>query len=186
MIDSDNVSGMAHEGWLTRSVRDCAALLDVTGGHRPGDAFGAWSPPGPLAGEVGADPGRLRIGVLTEDPAGQTAVDPECAAAARAAADVLAGLGHDVRDGYPEVLRQGSWPMEFMPCVGVVVLREIERFGRLVGRRSPRTTWSRRPGPTPRSAAPSRASSTPPESTRSASGAARSSGGGRTTGGTCC
>ncbi|WP_021592320.1 amidase [Actinomadura welshii] len=134
VIDSDNVSGMAHEGWMTRSVRDCAALLDVTGGHRPGDAFGAWSPPGPFAGEVGADPGRLRIGVLTEDPTGQTAVDPECAAAARAAADVLAGLGHDVRDGYPEVLRQGSWPMEFMPCVGVVVLREIERFGRLVGR----------------------------------------------------
>ncbi|GAA3952094.1 amidase [Actinomadura viridis] len=134
VIDSDNVSGLAHEGWMTRSVRDCAALLDVAGSHRPGDAYGAWTPPGPFTEEVGADPGTLRIGVLTEDPAGGTTVDPQCAAAARAVADVLTGLGHDVREGFPEALRRGSWPMEFMPCIGVVVLREIERFGRLIGR----------------------------------------------------
>lgn len=134
VLDSDNVSGMAHEGLITRTVRDLAAVLDVVSGHRPGDAFGAATPARPYLSEVGADPGRLRIGVLTEDPAGQSAVDPECVTAARTVADVLAGLGHDVSDGYPASLREGSWPEAFQPCAAVVVLREVERFGELIGR----------------------------------------------------
>jgi amidase len=134
VIDSDNVSGMAHEGWMTRTVRDSAALLDALAGHRPGDAYAAPTPTRPFAEEVGADPGRLRIGVLTHDPAGQRAVDPECVAAARSAADALADLGHDVSDGFPAVLSEGSWPEAFQPCVAVVVLRELQRFGELIGR----------------------------------------------------
>lgn len=134
VIDSDNVSGMAHEGLLTRTVRDLAGMLDVTAGRRPGDPFGAPSPIRPYRDEVARDPGTLRIGVLTEDPAGQLTVDPECVAAARRTADVLTGLGHDVADSYPAAIRESSWPMEFMPCVAVVMLREVERFGRLIGR----------------------------------------------------
>jgi amidase len=134
VIDSDNVSGMAHEGWITRTVRDTAAMLDLVGGHRPGDAYAAPGPRRPFTAEVGADPGRLRIGVLTEDPTGQSAVDAECVAAARVAADMLAGLGHDISDGYPAVLRDGSWPADFQPCVAVVVLRELGRFGEMIGR----------------------------------------------------
>ncbi|MEO3930609.1 amidase [Micromonosporaceae bacterium B7E4] len=134
VVDSDNVSGMAHEGLLTRTVRDLAAMLDVAGGRRPGDPFGAPPPLRPYAQEVGRDPGRLRIGVLTEDPAGQLTVDPECVAATRRTVDILSGLGHQLGESYPAAIHESSWPMEFMPCVAVVVLREVERFGRLIGR----------------------------------------------------
>lgn len=134
VIDSDNVSGMAHEGLMSRSVRDMAALLDATGGRHAGDPFGAHRAAPSYAAAVGAAPGRLRVGVLTEDPAGELTVDAECVTAARAAADLLAELGHDVSDGYPGAIRQESWPIEFMPCIAVVVARELERFGGLIGR----------------------------------------------------
>jgi len=134
VIDSDNVSGMAHEGLFSRTMRDLAGLLDVTGGRQAGDPFGASTPVRPYREEVGADPGRLRIGICTTDLAGEFEVDPECAAGARMVADQLSDLGHDVAEGYPEAIKAGSWPMEFMPCVAVVVYRELERFGQLIGR----------------------------------------------------
>lgn len=134
VIDSDNNSGMAHEGFFSRSVRDIAALLDVVGGRCRGDVFGTPAPRRPYVEEVGADPGRLRIGVCTIDPAGEFEVHPECVASTRNAADVLANLGHEVADSYPESIRRESWPPAFLPCVAVVVLRELERFGRLIGR----------------------------------------------------
>ncbi len=134
VIDSDNVSGMAHEGLFSRTIRDLAGLLDVTGGRHPGDPFGAPAPLRPYGEEVGVDPGRLRIGVCTTDPAGAFEVDPECAAGARKVADLLSDLGHDVADGYPKAIEQESWPMAFMPCVAVVIARELERFGQLIGR----------------------------------------------------
>src|SRR5438067_4673956 len=56
----DAVSGWAVEHALTRSVRDSAAILEATSGPAPGDPY-----PAPVApeflGEVGRDPGRLRI-----------------------------------------------------------------------------------------------------------------------------
>lgn len=134
VLDSDNVSGMAHEGWLTRTVRDTAAVLDIVSGRCPGDAYTAPPPRQPFTFEVGADPGRLRIGVLTQDPTGQGTIDPECVVAARAVADVLDELGHDVCDGFPAVFGRGAWPVAFQPCVATVVLRELQRIGGLIGR----------------------------------------------------
>lgn len=134
VIDSDNVSGMAHEGLLCRSVRDLASLLDATSGRFPGDPFAAQEPARPYAEEVGADPGRLKIGIWTTDPAGEFEVDPECAAGARRVADALSDLGHDVSESYPSSIKDGSWPEEFMPCVACVIRREVIRFGNLIGR----------------------------------------------------
>ncbi|MFE5117470.1 amidase [Dietzia sp. NPDC055340] len=53
---------------LTTTVRDSAALLDVTCGHLPGDAFGAPTPVRPFLDEVGIDPGKLRIGIVRAAP----------------------------------------------------------------------------------------------------------------------
>jgi len=134
VIDSDNVSGMAHEGVLSRTVRDLAALLDTVGGRFDGDPFAATAPSRPYVEEVGADRGRLKVGVCTSDPAGEFEVDPECVTAARRGADALADLGHDVSDSYPRSIQEESWPVEFMPCVAVVVRREVLRFGEMIGR----------------------------------------------------
>ena len=131
---SDGVSGMGTEGIIARTVRDVAALLDVVSGHRSGDAYDAPPPRGPFIDEVGADVKPLRIGVLDQDPAGAAIVDPVCASAVRSTANVLADLGHDVADGFPARLRAGVWPAEFLACVPMLVKREVDRLGELIGR----------------------------------------------------
>ena len=56
----DVAAGGAAEHALTRSVRDSAALLDVTSGPDLGDPYWAPPPARPFLDEVGADPGRPR------------------------------------------------------------------------------------------------------------------------------
>jgi Asp-tRNA(Asn)/Glu-tRNA(Gln) amidotransferase A subunit family amidase len=131
---SDGVSGMGTEGCIGRSVRDIAAMLDIVSGHRPGDAYNAPRPQRPFVDEVGAAPGRLRIGVLDHDATGVAQVDPHCVAAARAAADLLSNLGHDVVDGFPARLRAGTWPEAFLASIPMLIARELERLGGLLGR----------------------------------------------------
>lgn len=96
----DAMAGLAVEHALTRTVRDSAAILDATAGRVPGDPYAAPPPMRPFLAEVGADPGRLRI-AWTATPPIDTLVDPECAAAARATAELLASLGHDVVEAAP-------------------------------------------------------------------------------------
>src|SRR5262249_19528941 len=61
---------LTHEFVLTRSVRDTAAVLDAVAGPAPGDPYTAPAPNRPYRDEVGAPPGRLRIGFRTRTPAG--------------------------------------------------------------------------------------------------------------------
>jgi amidase len=91
----DAFAGMVAEHVLTRTVRDSAALLDVTSGPAPGDPY--WAPPhaGTWASEVGRSPGRLRIAVTSRTADGGTA-HPDCLAALDDAVTVLTDLGHHV------------------------------------------------------------------------------------------
>jgi len=97
------------EGWsgasvthaVTRSVRDSAALLDATQGPDIGDPYWAPPPARPFLGEVGADPGTLRIAFTTRAWSAKP-VDPDCVAAVEAAAKLLDALGHRVREDRPE------------------------------------------------------------------------------------
>jgi amidase len=99
----------AGEGWggasvghaVTRSVRDSAALLDVTAGPDVGDPYWAPPPAGPFLDEVGRPPGRLRIALATASWNGAL-VDPECAAAATDAARLCESLGHHVEEARPD------------------------------------------------------------------------------------
>jgi amidase len=99
----------AGEGWggasvghaVTRSVRDSAALLDVTAGPDVGDPYWAPPPAGPFLDEVGRPPGRLRIALATASWNGAP-VDPECAAAATDAARLCESLGHHVEEARPD------------------------------------------------------------------------------------
>ncbi|GLB63557.1 amidase [Dietzia sp. NCCP-2495] len=88
---------LAYHHAVTTTVRDSAALLDVVAGHVPGDAYGAPTPARPFLDEVGADPGRLRVGVLRVAP-GPFPTDDECTAAVDRTAGTLRGLGHEVRE----------------------------------------------------------------------------------------
>lgn len=134
IVESDTVAGGATEGFLTHSVRDQAAALDVVQGRHPGDAYFAPPPLRPFAMEVGADPGSLRIGVLTQDPTGQVKIDPEAVAATLQVADKLADLGHHVSEGYPPALKKGMWPLQWFGCVGAIIAREVDWMGQQIGR----------------------------------------------------
>jgi len=92
--------GLGTNGSLTRTVDDTAALLDAMAGYETGDFFVAPTPERPFLEEVGRDPGRLRV-ALTLEPPVLVPVDPECEAAARSAAGLLAELGHDVVEAAP-------------------------------------------------------------------------------------
>jgi len=93
----DLFSGLVVEHAVTRSVRDSAALLDVTSGPAPGDPY--YAPPAtrPFREEVGADPRRLRIGFIAVSPTG-TPIDQDCLAAVDDAAKLCADLGHEVEE----------------------------------------------------------------------------------------
>ena len=99
----DLLGGLTIDHALTRSVRDSAALLDVTSGPDVGDPYWAPPPARPFLQEVGADPGRLRIAFSTEAPTG-TAVHADCVNAVREAAALCADLGHEVVGAAPAVL----------------------------------------------------------------------------------
>lgn len=90
-------AGFSTEGALARTVWDAAALLDVMSGYEPGDPYWAPEPERPFAAEVGEDPGRLRVGLLTKSPSG-VPVDSACEAAAVDAAELMTSLGHDVQE----------------------------------------------------------------------------------------
>jgi Asp-tRNA(Asn)/Glu-tRNA(Gln) amidotransferase A subunit family amidase len=72
--------------------------------------------------------------LLTADPTGRGAVDPDCEAAARAVADTLSDLGHDVADGFPAALAEGGFPGPFMLAMSVVARRGLELWGERLGR----------------------------------------------------
>ncbi len=89
--------GAVVEGALTRTVADAAAVLDQVSGPDPLAWNNAPPPQRTFAEEVGADPGRQRIGLMAEAPLG-IPTDPACVAAARAAAALLEELGHEVAE----------------------------------------------------------------------------------------
>jgi amidase len=93
----DIVSGMACEHVLTRSVRDSAAILDLTAGAVPGDPYPAPPPRRPFREELGADPGRLRIAYSPRTPEGPLG-HPDCLKALDDTVRLLEELGHDVTE----------------------------------------------------------------------------------------
>lgn len=92
--------GFVAEHVVSRTVRDSAALLDATAGYCPGDPHIAPVPARPYLQEVGAAPGRLRVGVALREAAGET-FHPDAAAAVARAARLLADLGHEVEEASP-------------------------------------------------------------------------------------
>jgi amidase len=87
--------GASVEGVLTRTVADTAAVLDQISGPDRLSWYNAPVPDRPFADEAGADPGRLRIGLLTRAPL-DLAVDEGPRRAVARVGSVLEQLGHHV------------------------------------------------------------------------------------------
>lgn len=94
--------GLVADGMLARTVRDVAAGLDLIARTRPGDAWGLPARPGSYVTACDDDPGHrrqsLRIGVLTQPLAIDTAVHPAALRAVERAQELLVSLGHEVTE----------------------------------------------------------------------------------------
>ena len=88
-------AGMAIDGFLTKSVRDTATMLDACMGADPGAPYAA--PPMPIShsAAITRPPKRLRIALCDTTFTG-TAIDPQVRAAVLNAAALLESLGHHV------------------------------------------------------------------------------------------
>ena len=110
----DFMSGLVSELVVTRSVRDAAAVLEWVADPPPGEPYYAPDRTRPYTDEVGADPGRLRIGLMTRPPGGQFEAHPECVAGAEATGRLLESLGHGVEAAYPEALDDPGYIEKFL------------------------------------------------------------------------
>lgn len=93
--------GMSHEHAVTRSVRDCAALLDITAGPDAGCPYFTATPAEGFEALIKRPPAPLRIGFITDRFDG-VAIDPDSAAAVTAIAKLLGDLGHTVVEARPD------------------------------------------------------------------------------------
>jgi amidase len=119
---------------VSKTVRDTAGVLDAVNGPFPGDATQAPAPSRPYRDEVGADPGKLRIGLQTGNPIGDTPVHPDCVAAAEGAAKLLESLGHTVEVAAPAGFDNEELVMQFGAVWAADCSYLLDDWGRKVGK----------------------------------------------------
>ncbi len=129
----------AMEGWngcsahhaVTISVRDSAALLDISAGDELGAPYSCPPPARPFLKEVGADPGKLRIAFAINAP-GNAAVDAECKTAALDAAKLCERLGHRIEEvALP--IDNALFRQSFLNVITVSITRTLEDAAKILG-----------------------------------------------------
>ncbi len=133
-ITGEAWAGSTIDGAVTRTVRDAAGILDVISGPMPGEPYYAPPLPRPLVREVGADPGRLRIGVLDRPGVAGYLDDPECRAAVAGAATLLESLGHHVDQSAPAAMFEPEIPGHFNAIIAADTEATMQAFEMLLGR----------------------------------------------------
>jgi amidase len=126
-------SGFAIEHVLTRSVRDSAAVLDVTHGPDIGSPHPLPVFSGSFLNAVSRAPGRLKIAVSKTPMLGK-AISPEVATAFDEAVRILADLGHEVVEAAPPVDRE-AFSMAFLTALAGELRADIEFTAKTFGLR---------------------------------------------------
>src|SRR5277367_4508826 len=104
----DFAQGFVVEHVITRTVRDSAVMLDVTGRPEPGSPYGIPAKERPYAEEVLRSPGRLKIAWSSETANGRPC-HAEVQAALEATAKLLEQLGHELVPHGPGVDQRALW-----------------------------------------------------------------------------
>ncbi len=127
----EGTAGTSTNHVITRSVRDSAAMLDITCFPNPGDPYVAPAPERPYLAEIGRPSGRLRIGVMTELP--DLEISADAVAAAETGARICEDLGHFVE---PMRLPFEARPVRrlFRELAGIGVAARLEAIGQARGR----------------------------------------------------
>ncbi len=126
---------MAIDGFLTWSVRDTAVMLDACEGADLGAPY--WAPPlgRGHAAAISRPPRRLRVAVCETTFTGE-AIHPECQAAVRNAARLLADLGHHVEPARPKAdiaTMMRAWTDIVAVGTALGVRKTLEALGRPLG-----------------------------------------------------
>ena len=121
------------EGCVTRSVRDTARVMDVLSGYEAGDPNTPPLPMRPYASEVGADTGRLRIGLLSGAllPGGMD--HPEARESVVAAGRLLESLGHHVEVAHPSALDDAAFGDMFLAIVIAHIANDVAALEKQFG-----------------------------------------------------
>ena len=127
-------AGGTIDGSLARTVRDAAGVLDVISAKMPGEPYYAPPLPRPLAQEVGADPGQLRIGVADHAPDERFLDDPQCRAAVAAAASLLESLGHRTEQSWPAAMFDREFTRHFTTIIAADTETTFRAFEAALGR----------------------------------------------------
>jgi amidase len=127
-------AGGTIDGAVTRTVRDAAGILDAISTWQAGEPYYPPPLPGPLTAEVGADPGRLRIGFVDRPGADTFLDDPECRAAVAGAARLLEGLGHHVEPSGPDAMFDEAFVHHFTTIIAADTEATFRVFEMLLGR----------------------------------------------------
>jgi amidase len=133
-LTGEGWAGGVIDGAVTRTVRDAAGVLDVISARMPGEPY--YAPPlrRPLSQEVGADPGRLRIGVL-DRPDGELYLDdPQCREAVAGAGRLLESLGHHVEESAPAAMFEQEFIGHFTSIIAADTETSFQAFEMMLGR----------------------------------------------------
>jgi len=125
-------SGFSCEFFVSRTVRDTAALLDAVAGAMPGDPYAAPPPTAPWLSALAA-PGKLRIGCMRTTPR-SGALHAENLAAVERTAKALSALGHTVEESHPPALDEEQSVNAYVTVVASSVARALEAAAAKVGR----------------------------------------------------
>jgi amidase len=124
---------LTHEGVITRTVRDTAAVLDWISGGTKSDPYPAPVRVRRLSKDLQRGPRRLRIGIRSRIPVDGGSPDPECIAAVASATKLLEELGHHVFEEEIPVLDNLA-VAEANGCIfSVTVARAVDRWSETLG-----------------------------------------------------
>ncbi|QWK80997.1 amidase [Ochrobactrum sp. BTU1] len=109
---AEAIGGMSTPHAVTWSVRDSAAMLDVTSGSDLGDPWASPATPGSYLAALDKTPPRLKVAMIVASPDGSP-IEPEMVESVRSTARLLEDLGHSVEEvvdaGYDADALKSAW-----------------------------------------------------------------------------
>lgn len=124
--------GMAIDGFLSRSVRDNASMMDACAGADLGAPYAAPAMEMSYRDAIVQPPRRLRVGICETTFTGG-AIDPECRAAVHKTGALLADLGHEVTPARPKADHEGmmhAWTKIVACGTALWIEKTLEAKGR--------------------------------------------------------
>lgn len=126
--------GLSVQHVVCHTVRDSAAIMDATCEPTLGDGVVAPRVGLPYAGQVGADPGRLRIGLWNESPRDELELHPDCKRSVDETAALLESLGHEVAIAHPEMADNREMAASFSAVWLGGAAANLRKLGAMLGR----------------------------------------------------